>query len=108
MNNEFNNDPPPSRSATARYFRSRAKLHSAVPTEPNKRHRAFLIFVLGVVAATAMQIAVNFWLDANTTYEGECAAVAKIDRTHDVIVCVRGIKQRYPASAPPRIPGRSA
>lgn len=46
-------------------------------------------------------------LEATETYEGECAIVAKIDATHDVVVCVRGIKERYPEGQT-RIPGREA
>lgn len=44
------------------------------------------------------------WLIPKPEYDVECAVVAKIDRTYDVVVCVRGIKQRYPEGQQ-RIPG---
>ena len=92
-----------SRSALTRNFplRSSEKLRAGTAAS-NKRRRAFLFMFLGAVSAVAVHLAVRAWIDANKQYEAECAVVAHIGRTNEVIVCVRGIKQRYNQ---PRIPG---
>lgn len=90
---------PPNRSACERSTRPQ-KLRSAVPTESNKRYRAVLVGVAVTVATLVFVYIGSMIVEANTTYEGECAIVAKIDKTHDVVVCVRGIKKQYP-DAPP-------
>lgn len=94
-----------SRSALKRNLplRSSEKLRAGTAAS-NKRRRAFLLFILGAVSAVAIHLAVRAWIDATKQYEAECAVVAQIDRKHDVVVCVRGIKQRYPEGQQ-RIPG---
>ena len=92
-----------SRSALTRAtspWRSREKLRAGTAAS-NKRRRAIIVF-MAVMIGVAITWMTSVILDATKQYEAECAVVAQINRTHDVVVCVRGIRERYRQQ---RIPG---
>jgi hypothetical protein len=103
--------PRRNRSASKRApSRAHGKLRAAGLAAFNKRYQAALILAGAAAMAIGIKIG-DMILEANKKYDGECAVVAQIDKTHDVVVCVRGIMEQYP-DAPPaparREPGTTA
>lgn len=111
MNTQITSTPRRNRSASKRTpSRARGKLRAAGLAAFNKRYQAALILAGAVAMAVGIKIG-DMIVDARQKYDGECAIVAKIDETHDVVVCVRGIMKQYPDAQPAparRTPGTQA